>query len=71
MARSTLASAGVMFELAEFGSAWGVHPAVAGVTPLAFLDSLTVLLIGCLVPSKPNARPEFPDRGTSCGTVVN
>ena len=71
MARSTPASAGVMFELSEFGSACGVRPAVAGVEPLAFLYSMNILFLGCLVPSETNAHLEFPGYGTSCGIVVS
>ena len=71
MARSTPASAGVMFELSEFGSACGVRPAVAGVATVAFLDSLTILLLGCLVSAETNAHPKIPCRGTTVGIVVS
>ena len=42
-----------------------------GVTPLASLNSLTILLIGFLVPAKTIAQPDFPGRGPCCVIFVS
>ena len=41
-----------MIDLAEFDSACGALPDVAGVVPLASFDSMTIMILGCKVLAK-------------------